>query len=488
MFEDVKYPEIFSFFREISNIPRGSGNEKAIADYLVEFAKKRDLFCHRDEVNNVLIRKSATDDSLTKRPAVVLQGHTDMVCEAAAGVKHDFLKDPIQFIRNGDVLTAAGTTLGADNGCAVAVMLAILDADDIKHPDLECLFTVGEEVGMDGMTAFDTSLLKSRKMINLDSAGEGVATVACAGGVRCDFEFKPEIAHQSDELTFYKVKVFGLYGGHSGEDINLGRSNAIEATTRILRFISNDCCVYLSKIRGGDKDNAIPRDCEAVFAVSDIAKVETNFNSASELIRHELVDDDSKFSASIEKIVSDKQVITATDSQRIIDFLSLFKSGPAMMSRNIPDMVETSYNLAVINCDTFNAHITVSFRSSVESALDDMTYKMEAIGRASGFRSNCHGRYPGWNYSENSPLRELYLSTWKDLTGKNGVAIGIHAGLECGLLKKKVPDMDIISIGPDIKDLHSPSESLGIGSFDRLYETVLKMLEKMLKTERKYKL
>lgn len=478
MFEDVRFPEVFTYFDRISQIPRGSGNEKAIADYLEAFATKRGLPCYRDDVNNILITKKATSDEFTGHPAVVLQGHTDMVCEAAPGVEHDFLKDPIKFERNGDVLTASGTTLGADNGCAVAVMLAMLDSSTVKHPDLECLFTVGEEVGMDGMTAFDTSLLQGRKMINLDSAGEGVATVSCAGGVRCDFHKAPETIPAPVDTEFYKVAVSGLYGGHSGEDINLGRCNAIESIARILRFISSGTRVYLSEVYGGDKDNAIPRDCYVVFGIEGGADITESYNLAVELIRHELVDDDAAFKADLESVSVRETVLTHEDSVKVIDFLSLFTSGPVMMSRLVPDMVETSYNLAVVRCAGAEFKATVSFRSSVESALDDMTFKMNAVGRIAGFNADCHGRYPGWSYAEISPLRDTYLEVWKDLTGCSGIAIGIHAGLECGLLKRRVPDMDIISIGPDIKDLHSPSESLGIASFDRFYETVIKILER----------
>lgn len=478
MFNDVKSPELFNWFYKISQVPRGSGNEKAIADLLEEFAKERGLFCYRDEVNNILIRKDANGDGYAELPPILLQGHTDMVCEADAGVEHDFLRDPIKFVRNGDILKADGTTLGADNGCAVATMLAILDSDDYCHPELECLFTVGEEVGMDGMNAFDTSLLKARQMINLDSAGEGIATVSCAGGVRCDFSRSFELYNIESNAKIYSISVSGLYGGHSGEDINLGRANAIEICARILRMISGESPISLISIIGGDKDNAIPRSCQAAFAVSALGDISAEFNKAVTLSKHEMCKDDTDFKAEIHELEIKASALSVEDSARVIDFLSLFRSGPVMMSRMVDGMVESSYNLAICELNKESFRSVVSFRSSEEASLDDLTLKMHSIGRITGFASECRGRYPGWNYAEVSPLRDKYIRVWKELTGENGIAIGIHAGLECGLLLSRVPDMDIISIGPDIKDLHSPSESLGIASFDRFFDAVLKLLEK----------
>lgn len=476
MFSDVRNPKVFDFFYEISQIPRGSGNEKGIADYLENFAKERSLYVYRDDANNIYIRKGATRADLKDKPAILLQGHTDMVCEADAGIEHDFLRDPIVFKRNGDVLTANGTTLGADNGCAVAVMLAILDSDDVPHPDLECLFTVGEEVGMDGMQAFDTSLLKARKMINLDSAGEGVATVSCAGGVRCDFS-RDFGSVRCDDSTTYSIKISGLYGGHSGEDIGLGRANAIEICARSLRSVANVAPLRLISITGGDKDNAIPRSCTALFTVPAGYDIQDTLDASVTFTMHELCADDKEFKLELYAEQDTYASLSPEDSMRVIDFLTLFRSGPVMMSKAVAEMVETSYNLAVVRLSGTKFNAVVSFRSSEEASLDDLTLKMYSVGRISGFDAVCRGRYPGWKYADVSPLRDTYLKVWKALSGEDGIAIGIHAGLECGLLISRVPDMDIISIGPDIKDLHSPSESLGIASFDRFYETVLKILE-----------
>ncbi len=478
MFNDVKYAELFRFFEEISKIPRGSGNEGGIANYLEAFAAERGLYCYRDDINNIFIKKDAVGEEYAEHAPVLLQGHTDMVCEAAAGTEHNFLLDGIKLVRDGDILHADGTTLGADDGCAVAAMLAILDSSSLKHPPLECLFTVGEEVGMDGMDAFDCSKISARRMINLDSAGEGVATVACAGGVRCDYSGELEVQSLPSGYSVYSMCVSGLYGGHSGEDINLGRANAIELTARLLRFIRRVAPVRIVSLAGGSKDNAIPRDCTVVFAAPSTLDAAAAISDAVALTRHTLCDDDREFSVETVEAPVDGCALGEEDSTRIIDFLSVFRSGPVTMSPEIPDMVESSYNLASVKLDSGEIQIVVSFRSSVEASLDDMTESMLAFGRLAGLNARCHSRYPGWSFAESSPLRELYLSVWKELFERDGTALGIHAGLECGLLVSRIPDMDIISIGPDIKDLHSPSETLGIASFDRLYETVINMLEK----------
>lgn len=477
MFEDVRYPSVFGFFEEISQIPRDSGNESGIADYLESFAARRGLYCYRDSVNNIFIKKPAVGDGFADHAPVLLQGHTDMVCEATEGTAHDFTRDAIQLIREGDILRADGTTLGADDGCAVALMLALLDSDSLRHPPLECLFTVGEEVGMDGMTAFDTSLIDARRMINLDSAGEGVATVACAGGVRCDFSsqvIQSELPASSD---CYILKLSGLCGGHSGEDIALGRANAIELCTTVMRALRSISPVRIIDIFGGSKDNAIPRECTVRFAVSGGADISAAVEASLEFIRHALVSDDASFVSSLTRTSVPAAALTAADSERIIDFLSVFRSGPVSMSPTVTDMVESSYNLASVRISDGLFRAVVSFRSSEEAALDDMTELMHSIGRLAQLDTHCHSRYPGWSFANESPLRELYLSTWRELSGSDGKAIGIHAGLECGLLLQRVPDMDIISIGPDIKDLHSPSETLGIASYDRLCDTVVAMLE-----------
>ncbi len=477
MFNDVNHKDLFGFFEVVSAIPRGSGNESGIASYIESFAKDRGLYCYRDEVNNILVRKPATSAEMAEKPAVVLQAHTDMVCVSLPDSTHDFLKDPIELIREGDIIRANGTTLGADNGAAVALMLAILDSSEIAHPELECLFTVGEEVGMDGMIAFDTSLLKSRKMINLDSAGEGVATVSCAGGVRTDYTYVPESVDIPDGYSTYEVSISGFYGGHSGEDIALGRSNAIEATTRVMRIISAESSLLIASFTGGEKDNAIPGDCKATFAIPSSYNIADALEKAEAIIRGELVEDDSEFTLLCVLADDHDSYISASDSKKLVDTLSMLKSGPVMFSRSIENLVETSYNLSIVDASAEAIKVTLTARSSFDPALDDVLLKLNCLGRLAGFNVNSHGKYPGWKYDEISPVRDTYLAVYRELFGTEAVALGIHAGLECGLLKSRVPDMDIISIGPDIKDLHSPSETMTVSSFDRFYDIVTAMLK-----------
>lgn len=471
MFEDVRHSDVFGYFSEISSIPRGSGNECAIADYLVRFAEEHSLDVYRDKANNVIIRKAG---NIPGRP-VMLQGHTDMVCEALPEVDHDFLTDPIKFVRDGDILRADGTTLGADDGVSVAVMLSVLASDELRHPELECLFTSGEEVGMIGMSALDMSSFASRRMINIDSSGEGIATVACAGGVRSDFFFRAPREKLSSYRSAYRLVVSGLYGGHSGEDIALGRTNAICTCTSIMRFIADAVGLRLISFNGGDKDNAIPRDASAEFAIDgDFPFAE--YEKATELVRRALISDDSEFKAELMEIPMPSSAYGVDVTRRLLDFLSQLRSGPITMSPEVPGMVETSSNLAVVKTVDDGISVTVSSRSSVDAALDDVLGRLNGAARLAACEVSHRDRYPGWAFDPESEILKVYKTAYGKLFGKEPEAVGIHAGLECGLVKSVIPDMDVISIGPEIVDLHSPSERLSISSLDRLYDIVCEML------------
>lgn len=472
MFEDVKSKKVFEFFEAISRIPRGSGNEAGIADYICGFAAERGLDAYRDGANNVFVTKEASPGR-ESAPSVVLQGHLDMVCEADPGTEHDFTKDPLKLVREGDILSAEGTTLGADDGVAVAIMLALLDSDE-DLPRIECLFTTSEEVGLDGMKAFDMGRIRSRMMINLDSAEEGIATVSCAGGVRTDINLDMPLA-PADGWDFYKASVSGLFGGHSGEDIALGRTNAVDASATILRFISASSDVRIVSWAGGTKDNAIPRSCEAVFAVPAGTDPASAFDEAVYVLKTRLTDDDAGFNATLDKSSPDDAADVAS-SRRLIDLMSQLRSGPLEKERGMSDMVETSYNVGVMRTGGGKAKITLSSRSSVSEKLDDLELKLSALGRLAGGRVVHRNRYPGWKYREGTELQKLYSSVFGKMYGRKPVITGIHAGLECGLVSDAIPDMDIISLGPNIKDLHSPSETLEIPTLDRLYQLVVRML------------
>lgn len=473
-YSELRPQKVFSYFKQLSDIPRGSGNEAAAARWVAETAEKLGCRAVVDEANNVFVTASATEGYEDHAP-VMLQGHLDMVCEANRDTKHDFLTDPIKLILEGDILRADGTTLGADNGVAVAVMLAILDSD-LPHPALECLFTTEEETGLNGMRAFDAKQAKARRMVNLDSAGEGVATVSCAGGVRSHVEFPAEFSPIAEDATVYSVSLNGLAGGHSGEDINLGRIGAISAMARILYAASRETCIRLVTMDGGSRDNAIPRECFAVLAVNDAEAFVNAVNTESDKIRNELVADDCGFKVTVTPAEADS-ALSCERSSQFITMLRNLPNGIYGMSRQVEGLVETSSNLGVVKPAEGGFAVTVSSRSSVESKLDDMQDRTECAAKAAGASVTHDSRYPGWDYLEGSPLQKLYLDTYKELFGSEASVMGIHAGLECGLLKGKLPDMDMISIGPEIKDLHSPDETLSVSSLERMWNLVCAILK-----------
>ncbi len=474
-YEELEPKSIFDYFRKISDIPRGSGNEAAVARYIYDTARQLGHEAAIDGAGNVFVRAAATP-GYEDHPAVMLQGHMDMVCEANRGVTHDFLRDPIEFVLDGEELHANGTTLGADDGVADAIMLALLSSD-VPHPALECLFTTSEETGMDGMRGFDPSLLTARRLINLDSAGEGEATVSCAGGVHSHICFPAAKSASPASWSTVTLEIGGLFGGHSGEDIHLGRANAIVLCARLLYAASKSCGIRLASMEGGRRDNAIPRECTAQAAVSDVDAFRAAVDSLIPSLAAEMIPDDASFRVSV-RPSEPTEVLSEDETMRLISLLMTLPNGVYGMSRAVPGLVETSANLAVIRPGSSGFEIVVSCRSSVESRLDEMQDKLECAILPYGATVDHSGRYPGWDYLEGSPMQALYLETYEALFGRPARVIGIHAGLECGLLKGKIPDMDIISIGPELRDLHSPSETLNVASFARLWTLVCELLRK----------
>ncbi len=476
---EAVFAPVMHYFRKIARIPRGSGNEEAISAYVETFARERNLFCRRDEANNVFIRREAALGYENHAP-VVLQGHMDMVCEASTGIQHDFMHDPIEILENGDILTANGTTLGADDGVAVAIMLALLDKPDLASPAIECIFTTDEETGMSGMRAFDPSVVKGRRMINLDSSGEGEATVACAGGVRTLLTLMPERTPLADTESVWKAEITGLAGGHSGEDIHLGRMMAAMAMARIASVLDEKCELRLVRIDGGSKDNAIMRECTMVFATSAVGDVlRCAFEKIRDTIVGELVEADRSCVMTLSETCEEWQPMTKESSDKVLYLLRSLPVGVREMSRQIPGLVETSANCGIVRTLADAVEITVSSRSSVESKLDNMEDLLRSLGILAGVTAEHWNRYPGWAFRTGSAMQKVYLDTWKELFDRDARVLGIHAGLECGLFMEKVPDMDIISIGPDLRNLHCPDEMVTISSMKRLYALVLKMLEKL---------
>lgn len=466
-------PLMFKYFEEICKIPHGSDNETEIANYIAEFANTRGLECYKDEANNVLVRKNATKGREDEK-SLLLQGHTDMVCEKDGGVAHDFLTDPLNlYIENG-FLHAKGTTLGADDGIAVAAMLAILDGALKSHPPIECLFTAGEEIGMIGAGKFDFSQIKSRRMINIDSETEGKAVVGCAGGVRSELVLPiKRIPKKGDCL---RVRLGGLAGGHSGEDINKGRLNANRLMGRLLTELSFKLDIAISSINGGSKDNAIPRECVAEIDVPDFFDALYETENIAKIINKELSDDDKDFFCAVEHCEFDS-VLDTESADKLMLAINNTPCGVIEMSLDVAGLVEWSANLGVIETREDSVKLTFLTRSGIDERIDYSMHALDRLAKALGGEVGHFGRYTGWSYAKTSPTRDAYLEAYKALFGKDAGCEIIHAGLECGLIRANIPDMDIISIGPNIIALHSPSERLDIASAERLWT----LLEYMLK-------
>ena len=458
----------FRFFEEISAIPRMSYHEQAIADYLVEFAKSRGLEYVRDNTNNVFIRMAASAGYEDHAP-VLLQGHTDMVCEKNSNVEHDFLTEPLDLYIDGDYLRARDTTLGADDGVAVALMLAVLDGALAEHPAVECLFTASEEVGLDGAKAFDYSILKARKMINLDSETLGEIIAGCAGGVRSEFTIP--VTPVPFEGAALHIAITGLSGGHSGENIHEGRANANKLMGRLLAEVVDKCGAKLVSVNGGSKENAIPRECEAVIAVMDTNAAEAVITDTAVLIAKELIELDRRFTVTCSDVAAEAIMLNDADTARVVALLCGFSNGVLDMNRKIAGLVEFSRNLGVVRTGLNEINITCSSRSSMESRLDASIAELNAVARVYGAKTKHYARYPGWEFASVSPLREAYAKAYHAITGKDVTVKVIHAGLECGIIFASVPGMDIISIAPDLQNLHSPEEALNIPSVEVFWKT-----------------
>jgi dipeptidase D len=484
MFQSVeeltKHP-VFHFFKEISNIPRGSGNEKQISDYLVGFAKERGLEVIQDEALNVIIKKPAAK-GYENAPAVILQGHMDMVCELNKGTVHDFEKDPIELRINGDMLYANGTTLGADNGIAVAYALALLDADDIAHPALEVVITTEEETTMGGAIAVDPSHFTGKIFINLDTEEEGKLLVSSAGGIKgklilpISWEAAPETAE------VYRLSIGGLRGGHSGMEIDKERGNANKLLGRVLYDLSQEIIYALSEINGGLKSNAIPREAEAVLVLApqfagELEKKAAEWNA---ILKNELRTADPDIYVKLEKVeAAVERVFSKETTENIVQAIMMTPNGVQRMSKDIEGLVESSTNLGVITTTDTEVSFQNEIRSSVRSLKEQTLKQVEVIAKVLGGTVETKGDYPEWAYNPDSVIRELCKKVYQEKYGKEAEVIAIHAGIECGIFTEKMPGLDAISIGPDMYDVHTPNEHLSIPSTIRTWEYLLAVLEEM---------
>lgn len=460
--------QVFRYFEELCGIPHGSGNTKAISAYCMAFARRHGLDAEQDAYNNVLIRKPGSA-GYENNPPVILQGHLDMVCEKEPECTIDFARDGLELFVEGDWIGARGTTLGGDDGIAVAMGLAILEDDTLAHPPLEVLFTTDEETGMDGAVGLDASRLKGRTLINADSEEEGVLTVGCAGGARA--ELRIPVTREPVSAPCYTVTVDGLIGGHSGAEIHKGRLNSNIVMGRFLQSLPEG--FRLVKLAGGLKDNAIPRQTVCVLAGEDPTAAAAAFTAANRIPA------DPELTVTVAPAPAAATAVTAADSRRVAAFLTTVKNGAQAMSRHIDGLVETSLNLGVLELEETALRATFSVRSSVGASKTALLADLEQTAAAFGGTYSSHGHYPAWEYREVSPLRDVMVAVYEELTGQKPVVKAIHAGLECGLFSEKLPGLDAVSFGPRMRDIHTTRERLCISSTGRTYAYLCRVLERL---------
>ena len=477
---DLKPKLLWKHFDEIRKIPHCSKHEEKIRDYIINFAENQKLKYKQDKTGNIVIYKTA-NPGFEKNPTIILQGHMDMVCEKNSDIKHDFLKDPIKLKINNDVLTADGTTLGADNGIGVATSLAILEDNNLKLGAIEALFTVDEETGLTGAFALENNMLTGKKMLNLDSEDFGVITVGCAGGGDSQVKLEIKTKNASDDLENLLIKIYGLRGGHSGVDAREQRGNAIKILARLLWNISNQYKIFLSDIKGGDKHNAIPRESHAKISVpiKDKEEIIKDLRSFEKNILEEIRPIDPNMKVSIESIEKTKIILDEKSTESTINLLHSLPHGVEKMSYDIKGLVETSTNLATVSIKNNSALIGLSSRSSIASALQDLRDRIHAISSLAGAKVTEGESYPGWKPNLNSDLLKLSKKIFKDMYKKEAVVEAIHAGLECGIIGEKFSGMDMISVGPTIKYPHSPEEQVHISTVDKFYQYVLEIIRKI---------
>ncbi|MCR5624060.1 MAG: aminoacyl-histidine dipeptidase [Lachnospiraceae bacterium] len=494
---------VFFYFEEICNIPHGSGNTKKISDYIVNFAKAKKLDYYVDNKNNVIVYKEASK-GYENSPVTMLQGHIDMVCEKEDGVEIDFENEPITLeVIDGKIITAKGTTLGGDDGIAVAYMLAVLESDTdnstVIHPPLECVFTVDEEIGMLGAAALDKTKLHSKYMLNIDSEDEGILLSGCAGGMTAAAHIPVKtVSKEISDLAndnFYRLRISGLKGGHSGVEIDKGRANACILLGRILYELSEIVNFALVNIGGGLKDNAIPREAFADICVglpedANIA-IRTDVKSTLKIIEKEVdkynkifndvygnVDPDIKVEFFKADVKPDK-IFNFKTTLKIITALVNLPNGIQRMSYDIKGLVETSLNLGILKTVEDEVIFSYCVRSSIESEKHELYSRIECLMNALGGYVSSSGDYPAWQYKRDSKLRDIVCDVFNEQYGKMPSVETIHAGVECGLFAGEMKDLDVISFGPDMKDIHTPNERMDVESVKRTWDLLLGILKKI---------
>lgn len=468
---------VFHFFEEITKIPHGSGNVGQISDYLVKFARDRGLYCIQDELKNIIIIKEAVP-GYEDEPTVILQGHMDMVAVKKPDCDIDMAKEGLRIAVRGDEIYAQGTSLGGDDGIAVAYALALLDSDTIKRPRLEVIVTVDEEVGMDGARGIDLSMLTGNRMVNLDSEDEGIFLTSCAGGARV--KGKLPLSEAQRQGVAVEVTVGGLLGGHSGGEIHKERGNSNCLMGRLLYRLAETFDIGISRLQGGLADNAIPRETKAVLVVEERDKeaILDVVKTVEGEIRAELSSKDpGAFLAAGEGRPGSWLCTTAEDTAKAAAWLIALPNGVQAMSADMHGLVETSLNLGILSYEDGSLLADFSVRSSVESAKQALIDRLCAVIGLAGGSFSVSGDYPGWKYRKDSPLREKMTALYEKMYGKAPKVEAIHAGLECGILGSKIADLDCVSMGPDMKDIHTTEETLSISSTGRVWEFLVRLLE-----------
>ncbi len=476
--ENLEPKKVFHYFEEICNIPHGSRNTKQISDYLVDFAKAHGLTYYQDELNNVIIIKEASKGYENAEP-VIIQGHMDMVCEKEKGCDIDFEKEGLRLYVEGDFVKAKDTTLGGDDGIAVAYALAILDSDELAHPRLEVVITVDEEIGMLGAIDIDLSMLKGHTMLNLDSDEEGHFLTSCAGGMSMITELPVKRVSQSGLKML--LTVTGLEGGHSGSEIHKEHGNANILMGRLLKQIMDITPFGIISMDGGLKDNAIPRECnceillpeESADAVMQVAE------TLDQAFKNEFCVSDAKVEVLCKKEeVCETKMLDYTSVHKVIFYLRTVPNGVQHMSMMMPGLVETSLNLGILNLKDDMFETVTSVRSSVSTRKEDLKDQVTQLVEMLGGEVTIEGDYPAWEYQPNSKMRDTIAEIYRELFGKEAIFEAIHAGLECGLFSEKIPNLDCVSFGPMNYDIHTPKERLSISSTERMWKLIVEYLKR----------
>ncbi len=477
--ENLEPQNVFYYFEEICKIPHGSGNTRQISDYLKAFADEHGLYCRQDELNNIIMIKEASKGYEDHEP-VLLQGHMDMVAVKDADCTIDMTKDGLQLEILGDRLTAKGTSLGGDDGIAVAFALALLAGEEYRHPRIELILTVDEEVGMEGATGLTVDDLTAKRMINLDQEEEKIFITGCAGGARIDIRKKTETEQVKGVLC--KLKISGLQGGHSGQEINKERGNAICLMGRLLAALQEKTPVYLKEVSGGTADNAIPNEVCAEIVVTEwtedvAAFMEEQFCG----IKAEFAGKEDGLKCELQVGAEDAliEVCNRKDSEQWIHLLNVIPHGVIANSVKMKGLVETSLNPGILNVSAVEGMVSTSVRSSNAAAKEALINQLKSLAALCDATVGIRGDYPGWDYDPDSPLREKMVTIYEEMYGVKPQIEAIHAGLECGIFQSKIPGLDCVSIGPDMQDIHTTRETLSIPSVQRVWKFLLKVLESL---------